>query len=1088
MDTQQPLNQLFCLGLVRKLSLTMANDKDNRPNEATGEVVAATGCSSSDSATGVAKTLAQLKKEAEKQAKLAKFQQKQAKMAQQQQQKAAKAPAEAKKEKGPTTIIYEGKSTPGEKKDLSGPMPDSYSPDYVEAAWYSWWEKSGFFKPEINCPDLTKENPKGKFTMVIPPPNVTGSLHLGHALTVAIEDCIIRWNRMRGLTTLWAPGCDHAGIATQVVVEKKIWRDEQKTRHDLGREQFVQRVWKWKNEKGDRIYDQFRLLGASVDWDRVTFTMDEKMNRAVNENFVRLHEKGLIYRANRLVNWCCALRSSISDIEVDKIDIPGRTFLSVPGYTDKVEFGVLHLFAYKVEASDDELVVATTRIETMLGDTAIAVHPNDDRYRKFHGKFAVHPFIPDRKLLIVADDFVDMNFGTGAVKITPAHDPNDYECGKRFNLPFITIFDDNGNVTSGCGQFSGLPRFTARKQVLAALKDLGLYRDTKDNPMVVPLCSRSKDIIEPMLKVQWYLNCTDMAARAVDAVKTGQLKLIPESHNKVWFNWLENIRDWCISRQLWWGHRIPAYKVTISGRDMTTVPDDDRWISARTEQEALDKAVAKFSVTKDTITLEQDEDVLDTWFSSGLFPLSSFGWPEETSDFKNFYPGHLLETGYDIIFFWVARMVMLGLQLTDKLPFTEVFLHSIVRDAHGRKMSKSLGNVIDPVAVIKGITLEQLHATLMDGNLDAKEIEKAKAGQKADFPQGIPQCGTDALRFALCSYLTQGRDINLDIKRVEGYRFFCNKIWNAFKLTSMQLANDFTPLDSECVTGFESPLDLWMLSRVSVATDSCNTAFRTYDFPLATQACYNLWLYELCDIYLEAIKPIMFGTDETAKVAVRQTLYSTVSVALRLVHPFMPYITEELFQRLPRRKSETCVSICIAQYPQVDHFKWQRNEQLEKDVSLANQVVHNIRSIRADYNLAKTKVKVSVKCDTAHTADRLRPFLSTIGTLSLAESVEEVSHSSSAPTGTAAVPVNESVEAYLHLKGVIDPAKETERLIAKKSKVEGPIAKLIEAMAAKDYQQKVPQDVRDANDDRLRTMQLELKKIEQAMQAVNLMS
>ena len=1063
----------------------MANDKDNMPNQAAGEVVPATGCDSSGSSA--AKTPAQLKKEAKKQEKLAKFQQKQEKMAQSKPQKSAKAP-EVKKEKGATSIVYQGSTLPGEKKDISGPMPDSYSPAYVEAAWYAWWKQSGFFKPEINCPDLTKENPLGKFVMVIPPPNVTGSLHLGHALTIAVEDCITRWNRMRGLTTLWAPGCDHAGIATQVVVEKKLWRDEQKTRHDLGREEFVKRVWKWKDEKGNRIYDQVELLGASVDWTRSTFTMEEKVNRAVNETFVRFHEKGLIYRANRLVNWCCTLRSSISDIEVDKIDITGRTLLSVPGYKEKVEFGVLHLFAYKLENSDDELVVATTRIETMLGDTAIAVHPNDERYKKFHGKYAVHPFIPGRRLVIVADDFVDMNFGTGAVKITPAHDPNDYECGKRFGLPFITIFDDNGNVTEGCGQFSGLPRFTARKQVLAALKELGLYRDTKDNPMVVPLCSRSKDVIEPILKIQWYVNCSGMAAKAVEAVKSSQLKLIPESHNKIWFNWLENIRDWCISRQLWWGHRIPAYKVTIAGKDMSTYSDDDKYVSGRSEEEARDKAAARFGIAKDLIKLEQDEDVLDTWFSSGLFPLSSFGWPDDTLDLKTFYPGNLLETGYDIIFFWVAKMVMLGLELTGKLPFTEVFLHSIVRDAHGRKMSKSLGNVIDPIAVVTGMPLEELHKTLLDSNLDVKEIEKAKAGQKADFPNGIPECGTDALRFALCSYLTQGRDINLDIKRVEGYRFFCNKLWNAFKLTLMQLGDSFSPLDTEVVTGAESPLDLWLLSRVYFATDSCNTGFHTYDFPLATQACYNLWLYELCDIYLEAIKPLMSGSDEQAKAAVRQTLYSTVSIGLRLLHPFMPFITEELYQRLPRRKSETRPSICISSYPQLDHFGWKRNEQLEKDVTFMHEVVHNIRSIRADYNLAKTKVKVSVKCDTEATASRLEPFLSTIGTLSLAESVEQVPPSAPAPVGTASVPVNESCEAYLHLKGVINPAKETERLLAKKSKVEGPLNKLTEAIAAKDYEEKVPLDVREANKERLRTMQLELKKIEEAMQAVSLMS
>lgn len=627
--------------------------------------------------------------------------------------------------------------------------------------------------------------------MVIPPPNVTGSLHLGHALTNAIEDAITRWHRMKGRTALWVPGCDHAGIATQVVVEKKLWREQQLTRHDLGREKFIEKIWQWRNEKGDRIYHQLKRLGSSFDWDRACFTMDPKLCKAVTEAFVRMHEQGLIYRSSRLVNWSCALRSAISDIEVDKVEIPGRTLLAIPGYSEKVEFGVLVSFAYKVEGSDEEIVVATTRVETMLGDTAVAVHPNDERYKHLHGKFVQHPFC-SRRLPIVCDEFVEMGFGTGAVKITPAHDPNDYEVGKRHNLPFITIFTDDGFIVGDYGEFTGMKRFDARKAVLAALQAKGLYKETVDNPMVVPICSRSKDIVEPLIKPQWYVKCDDMAKNATEAVRSGELKIVPEVHTKTWYHWMDGIRDWCVSRQLWWGHRIPAYQASFKdpSQKPTDLDEESVWFVGRSEDEALEKAAEHLKVEKDCLVMKQDEDVLDTWFSSGLFPFSVFGWPDNTDDLKLFYPTSLLETGHDILFFWVARMVFFGQTLLGKLPFKEVFLHPMVRDAHGRKMSKSLGNVIDPMDVITGISLEGLHKQLYDSNLDPREIDKAKAGQKQDYPNGIPECGTDAMRFALCAYMTQARDINLDIQRVQGYRFFCNKLWNATKFALMYFTGE----------------------------------------------------------------------------------------------------------------------------------------------------------------------------------------------------------------------------------------------------------------------------------------------------------
>ena len=636
-----------------------------------------------------------------------------------------KAEKKVKKEKKAEEIA-EDKTPVGEKKRIEDVFPATYQPKYVEAAWQQWWEKEGYYAPDV-AEALTK-SAEEKFVMVIPPPNVTGSLHLGHALTSAVEDTLTRWHRMNGKVTLWVPGTDHAGIATQSVVEKKLKKDEGLTRHDLGREEFVKKVWEWKETYGNKITTQIRSLGASCDWNRESFTMDANLSRAVTEGFVRFHEDGLLYRDTRLVNWSCALRSAISDIEVDHIDLEGRTFLPVPGHKqDKYEFGMITSFAYKVDggADDDELVVATTRLETMLGDTGVAVHPDDPRYKHLHGKFLKHPFV-DRKIPVILDgELVDMDFGTGAVKVTPAHDPNDYNCGKRNNLDFIKVLTEDGKIADNGGAYAGMMRYDARVKMEKDLEAMGLYRGKEVNKMRLGLCSRSGDIIEPMLTPQWYVNCSSMAARAVDAVRKGDLKIVPSMHEDTWYYWLENIRDWCVSRQLWWGHRIPAYFARIAGEARVDKNDpefNNRWIVARTQEEALKLAADKLGRATGDITLEQDEDVLDTWFSSGLFPFSVFGWPNNTEDLKAFYPTSLLETGLDILFFWVARMVMMGLHLTDTLPFTTVYLHAMVRDKYGRKMSKSLGNVIDPLEVIHGCSLDELLLKIESGNLPEKEV------------------------------------------------------------------------------------------------------------------------------------------------------------------------------------------------------------------------------------------------------------------------------------------------------------------------------------------------------------------------------
>lgn len=1031
------------------------------------------------------KTAKQLEKEAKKLAKLEKLKQKQDKLASVKPNEEKKEKKEKKKEVK-EAAVYTVATPAGQKKDVSIPMPDSYSPQYVEAAWYSWWEKQGFFKPEYGRKSILEENPKGKFVMVIPPPNVTGSLHLGHALTNAVQDAITRWHRMKGRTTLWNPGCDHAGIATQVVVEKKLWREEKKTRHDIGRENFIEKVWEWKNEKGNRIYEQLKSLGSSFDWDRACFTMDPKLVKAVTEAFVVLHDAGDIYRSNRLVNWSCTLKSAISDIEVDKTELPGRTFLSIPGYKDKVEFGVLVSFSYKVEGSSDAIVVATTRVETMLGDTAVAVHPEDPRYKSLHGKMLLHPFC-SRKIPVICDTYVDREFGTGAVKITPAHDPNDYEIGKRHNLPFINIIDEDGNITGDCGEFTGMKRFEARKAVVSKLKELGLYVDTVDNPMVVPICSRSKDVVEPLIKPQWYLKCDDMAKKAIDAVNSGELKIIPEQQTKIWFHWMENIRDWCLSRQLWWGHRIPAYYVTVddSSFKQGSEIDNEYWVSGRTEEEARAKAAKKLNVDSSKIKLRQDTDVLDTWFSSALFPFSIFGWPDNTEDLRAFYPGSLLETGHDILFFWVARMVFMGQRLLGKLPFKEVYLHPMVRDAHGRKMSKSLGNVIDPIDVICGIELEKLHLQLIDSNLDEKEIERAKLGQKQDFPNGIPECGTDALRFALCSYMQQGRDINLDILRVQGYRFFCNKLWNATKFALTYLGDGFVPRShtemlSSC--GNESPMDLWMLSRVTAAVESCNKAFETYEFPTATSACYHLWLYDLCDVYLEYLKPVFQSGDEKKKLAAQYTLHFTLHTGLRLLSPFMPFITEELFQRLPRCADEV-PSICVAPYPEVEKYPWRKIE-IESEVEFMQKIIHLIRSARSDYSLLnKQKTEAFLKCSDSNLEKSLGQYCDVIATLSNCSSVLMTEP----PAGCAIFTASDKCEVHLLLKGLIDPVKETEKLQKKQDSLSQQVTKLEQAMSAADYETKVPSEVRQANSEKLSQSKGEIERLTAAMQQLSTM-
>ncbi|KAG2516579.1 hypothetical protein JM18_007960 [Phytophthora kernoviae] len=949
----------------------------------------------------------------------------------------------------------------GDKKSMTDPMLAAYNPVAVEAAWQDWWEASGFF----SCSDekIKHAKPDERFVMVIPPPNVTGSLHLGHALTVAIQDALTRWHRMLGHATLWVPGTDHAGIATQSVVEKRLLKEENKSRHDLGREKFLERVWDWKNQYESRIHHQFRSVGCSVDWDRKYFSMDDNCSRAVRHTFCQLFEEGLIYRATRMINWSCKLKTALSEIEVDYIDIEKRTKLAVPGHNPerKYEFGVLTSFGYTVEGSDEQIIVATTRLETMLGDSGVAVHPEDSRYKHLHGKFAIHPFNGRRIPIVLDPVLVDMSFGTGAVKITPAHDPNDYECGKRNNLEFINVLTDEGAINENGGEFAGMMRYDARIAVEKALEAKGQYHGKEDNKMRLGICSRSGDIIEPLVKPQWFVNCDQMAKDAMAAVTNKELTILPETHEKTWFRWLENIRDWCISRQLWWGHRIPAYFATVKGEgfiDRNAEDASSRWFAGISEEDARKKAAAKLGVAEDQIELEQDEDVLDTWVSAGLFPFAVFGWPNESDDFKNFYPTDLLETGYDILFFWVARMVFMGQKITGKLPFKTIYLHSMVRDKYGRKMSKSLGNVVDPLEIISGCTLEELFTKLENGNLPAKEVEKAKKGQKLDFPEGIPECGADALRFGLLAYTQQGRDINLDIGRLVGYP--------AENVADTVLAN--------AVVGSR---DRFILSRLNQAIKVCNDSFAAYEFGELTNALYTFWLYDLCDVYLELLKPVIGGDDEEAKLTAQQTLYICLEFGLRLLHPTMPFVTEELWQRLPGKRSTA--SITIAPYP-LPMEGWS-NPEVETNMELVKDVIHAARSVRAEYGLANSvRPQFFIKCSDDEVKAVMEAQLDDFSTLAKAGDSKCIV-SEEAPQGCAMHSVNDKVQIFVLLAGLVDFANEISKLEKKLTKIAPSLASLEKKMGREDYATKVPENVREADAAKKEALQTEEAGIHRAI-------
>ncbi len=970
-------------------------------------------------------------------------------------------------------------------KQLVGDMAATYSPKDVEAEWYPWWEHSGFFKPKSDREAVPADTKS--FVIVIPPPNVTGYLHLGHGLTGAVQDTIIRYHRMCGDNTLYVPGTDHAGIATQVVVEKRLKAEKGLSRHDLGRDEFLKKVWEFKVDHAGIIQKQLRLIGSSLDWSRERFTMDEMCGKAVIEAFVKLHEDGLMYRATRLVNWCCALQSAISDLEVEFEDVLPETKTTVPGYAGKVEMGRLTNVAYKIVGSDEELVVATTRPETLLGDTAVAVHPDDERYKKFHGKFVQCPF-RDAQIPIICDSvLVDMAFGTGCVKVTPAHDPNDFDTGIRHNLEQLSILDLKGMVTID-GPFKGMHRFDCRKAIVVELEKMGLLRGVTPNAMRVGRCSRTNDIIEPLLMPQWFVDCSSMAAKSVAAVRNGELKLTPPSHEVVWYHWLENIKPWCVSRQLWWGHRIPAYHVLRSGQPVA----GDSWIVARNLSEAKAKASARFSLSSaevEDLEFQQDPDVLDTWFSSALWPFSTLGWPEKTPDFSKFFPGNLLETGHDILFFWVARMVMTSLHFTGKLPFTEVYLHAMVRDRDGRKMSKSLGNVIDPLDVIYGIELEKLHEKVTSGNLDPKEVPKAIKFQKELFPNGIPECGSDALRFGLLSYTQSGKDVNLDIERIVGYRQFCNKLWNVVRFVLYHaLGSDYKPQRTSFASAEYRQLPIecsWILSRLEAAIIECNQGLSagSYDFAAATNAVYRFW-YELCDVFLELTKPVMqLEAGNAAKQLTQDVLLFVVEKALRMLHPMMPFVSEELWHRLPHYSTFSTPTIMLAPYPQPSG--WQL-EDVEGEMKQILDTVHALRSVKASYQLTnKQRPDVWI---VAHNPAAFKLIqhhtyvLQTLGVVGNVTVTDPAGEASAVPLGCGFSVVSKEIGAHMMLAGFIDADKEVAKLEKNVDQLKKQLEGHLKKMSMKDYDTKVPEDVRKANSEKKESLTIQLKQLEDGVE------
>lgn len=915
-------------------------------------------------------------------------------------------------------------------------MDKTYQPHAIETALYQNWEAKGYFAPQGSGEP---------YTIMIPPPNVTGSLHMGHGFNNSIMDCLIRFRRMQGRNTLWQPGTDHAGIATQMVVERQLAADGI-GRHDLGREKFLEKVWEWKEQSGGTITRQIRRLGSSVDWSRERFTMDEGLSEAVKEAFVRLHEDGLIYRGKRLVNWDTKFHTAISDLEVENHDEKGSLWnLRYPLADGK-----------KTAEGLDYLIVATTRPETMLGDSAVAVHPEDERYKALIGSYVELPLV-GRRIPIIADDYCDPEFGTGCVKITPAHDFNDYEVGKRHNLPLINIFDKNAAVLATAqvfnldgsvneqieanipAQFAGLDRFEARKQIVAAFEAAGLLEKIEDHALKVPKGDRSGTVIEPWLTDQWYVSTKPLAEKAIAVVESGEIQFVPKQYENMYFSWMRDIQDWCISRQLWWGHRIPAWY-------------DD----AGNVYVGRDEAEVRAKHNLGDANLRQDEDVLDTWFSSGLWTFSTLGWPQQTDYLKTFHPTDVLVTGFDIIFFWVARMIMLSTHLTGQIPFKTVYVHGLVRDAQGQKMSKSKGNVLDPLDIVDGIDLESLVAKRTSGMMQPKLAEKIAKQTRAEFPDGIAAYGTDALRFTNLALASTGRDIKFDMGRVEGYRNFCNKLWNAANFVIENTDDKDTGVGGEAVE--LSPVDRWIISALQRTEADVTRHLDAFRFDLAAQTLYEFIWDEYCAWYLELVKPVLW--DENAPIerqrGTRRTLVRVLEVILRLAHPFMPFITEEIWQRIKAQAGVQGETLMLQPWPVANESRI--DAAAEGDIEWVKQLMLGVRQIRGEMKISMAKrIDIIVANASAEDLRRLADFEPLLSKLAKLESVRVLAAGEEAPMSATTL-VGE-MEVLVPMAGLIDKDAELARLDKEVARLEGEVKRVGGKLANEGFVAKAPADV-----------------------------
>ena len=921
-------------------------------------------------------------------------------------------------------------------------MDKTFEPQSIEQQCYKSWEEAGLFKASGNG---------DPYCILLPPPNVTGSLHMGHGFQQTIMDALTRYHRMKGDNTLWQVGTDHAGIATQMVVERQL-NAQGKTRHDLGREDFIKKVWEWKEHSGGTITGQMRRLGTSPDWSREVFTMDEDLSKAVTEVFVKLHEEGLIYRGKRLVNWDPVLHTAVSDLEV----------------LNEEEDGHMWHMRYPLADGSGELVVATTRPETMLGDTAVAVHPDDERYQDFIGKEIKLP-ITGRLIPVIADDYVDQEFGTGCVKITPAHDFNDYDMGKRHNLPMINILTDDAKINDDAPEaYRGLDRFDARKQIVADLEAQGSLVKIEPHKLKVPRGDRTGAVIEPYLTDQWYVAVESLAKPAIEAVESGEIRFVPENWNKTYYQWMHNIQDWCISRQLWWGHRIPAW-----------YDENGNVFVGRTEEEVRQK----HGLGSD-VTLSQDDDVLDTWFSSALWPFATMGWPEETPDLETFVPSSVLVTGFDIIFFWVARMIMMTKKFTGKIPFKDIYITGLIRDENGDKMSKSKGNVLDPIDLIDGIDIESLVTKRTAGMMQPQLAEKIAKRTRKQFPDGIQAYGTDALRFTFAAMASTSRDINFDMARVEGYRNFCNKIWNASRFVLMNTEEHDTGRDGgEMVL---SMADRWIWAKFQQTLVEFEKALEDYRFDIAAQTVYEFTWNQFCDWYLELTKPVLNNdaSTEAEKRGTRHTLINVLESLLRLLHPLMPFITDTIWQRvvqLSALKVEEGASIMVQAFPEVDAAK--QDDKVLADIEWVKKFIVGIRNIRGEMDISPNKpLNALLKNVSDQDARRLDAAKAFLDKLSKLETVTVLKDGEEAPASATAL-VGE-MEILIPMAGLIDKDAELARITKAMEKIDKDVSRTRGKLGNEKFVSNAPEAVIEKERAKLEEGEKALAKLKEQFETI----